>query len=101
MLANDRLVAVQGHGGCWPIGKQGVASGCGSVSADGHLPSPHPTHRIEGTPRNFSPTFLWKGFAWEMAVSFRSVLRHPEGDAMGGWLPLLGVDGLKGLYGLF
>jgi hypothetical protein len=37
------------------------------------------------------------GFVWQMAVSFRSVLRHPGGDARGRWLPLLRVDDLKGV----
>jgi hypothetical protein len=35
------------------------------------------------------------GFVWQMAVSFRSVLRHPGDDARVGWLPLLRVDDLK------
>ena len=97
MFADDRLMAGQGHGGYLAIGKQGVASGCDSVCAEGHLPSPHPTHRIEGVYRNFSPYFPSTGFVWQMAVSFRSVLRHTGGDAMGRWLPLLRVDGLKGV----
>jgi len=97
MFADDRLMAGQGHGGYRAIGKQGVASGCGSVCAEGDLPSPHPTHRIEGMYRNFSSTFPWMGFVWQMAVSFRSVLRHPGDDARGGWLPLVRVDGLKGV----
>jgi hypothetical protein len=97
MFADDRLMAGQGHGGHLAIGKQGVASGFGSVCAECDLPSPHPTHRIEGVPRNFSSTFPWMGFVWQMAVSFRSVLRHPGDDARGRWLPLLRGDGLKGV----
>jgi hypothetical protein len=97
MFADDRLMAGQGHGGYRGIGKLGVASGCDSVCAEGNLPSPHPTHRIEGVYRNFSPYFPSTGFVWQMAVSFRSVLRHPGGDAMGRLLPLLRVNDLKGV----
>lgn len=59
--------------------------------------SPRPPTVSRGDTRNFSPCFPSTGFVWQMAVSFRSVLRHLGDDAIGGWLPLVMVDGLKGV----
>ncbi len=97
MFADDRLMARQGVGVDWQSKGRGSRSDAIRFPWRGHLPSPHPPTVSRGVPRNFSSTFPWMGFVWQMAVSFRSVLRHPGGDAMGGWLPLLRVDDLKGV----
>ena len=53
------------------------------------LPSPRGTTVSRGALRNFSPCFPWKGFPLNMAMPFRSVLRHLYASATSEWLPLL------------
>lgn len=78
MFADDRLMAGQGHRGYRAIGKQGVASGCGSVCAEGDLPSPHPTHRIEGGHSQFFPTFSFHGVCLAIGNTDRKRFKVPR-----------------------
>jgi len=82
----------RGRGDMAPVGREQA----GRVRPDAMafpwemtLASPRGATVSRGTLRNFSPCFPWKGFHLNVAIPFRSVLRHLYASAMSGWLPLL------------
>jgi hypothetical protein len=69
----------------------------GSVSVEGGIPFPPPSHRIEGCTSKIFLHFSLQGVCLTDGNASRKRLEALGGLCRSGWLPLLRVDCLKGV----
>jgi hypothetical protein len=83
-------------GGCEAKANDRVWLDSGSVSVEGGIPFPPPSHRIEGYPSKIFLPFSLQGVCLADGNASRKRLEALCWLRSSGWLPLLRVDSLKG-----